>query len=121
MRIGELAAATGASVRSLRYYEAQGLLAAVRSTSGQRTYGPEAVQRVVLIQQLFDSGLCSRAMTELLPCITDPAVRTQELRARLLVERARLSNDIAVIERHRESLDKLIRELGCFPHSVDGG
>ncbi|MGH3121741.1 MAG: MerR family DNA-binding transcriptional regulator, partial [Streptosporangiaceae bacterium] len=34
MRIGELASKTGASVRSLRYYEQQGLLAAERSPSG---------------------------------------------------------------------------------------
>ncbi|ABM07836.1 DNA-binding transcriptional MerR regulator [Pseudarthrobacter sp. PvP004] len=111
MRIGELAAATGASVRSLRYYEDQGLLSPLRSQSGQRTYSHDAVQRVGLIQRLFDAGLCSKAMTELLPCITDPGKRTSELQARLLRERARLSNNIAVIERHRASLDHLIDEL----------
>jgi DNA-binding transcriptional MerR regulator len=34
MRIGELADATGVSVRSLRYYGEQGLLAADRTPSG---------------------------------------------------------------------------------------
>ena len=33
VRIGELAAQTGASVRALRYYEEQGLLSAERSAS----------------------------------------------------------------------------------------
>jgi DNA-binding transcriptional MerR regulator len=52
MRIGDLAAKAGVSVRSLRYYEEQGLLAATRTASGQRTYDAEAVDRVRLVQEL---------------------------------------------------------------------
>ncbi|WP_310208582.1 MerR family transcriptional regulator [Paenarthrobacter nitroguajacolicus] len=114
MRIGELASATGVSVRSLRYYENQGFLSPERSVSGQRIYGPESVQRVELIQRLFDAGLCSKAMTDILPFIADPRPRAAALEARLLKERERLSNDIAKIERSRESLDQLISEMGRF-------
>jgi len=45
MRIGELAARAGVSVRALRYYEEQNLLASVRSPSGQRQYPDSAVDR----------------------------------------------------------------------------
>lgn len=38
MRIGELSARTGASRRSLRYYEEQGRLVSSRSSSGQHHY-----------------------------------------------------------------------------------
>lgn len=38
MRVGELSRRTGASVRSLRYYEECGLLASERAASGQRHY-----------------------------------------------------------------------------------
>ncbi|MFI5897699.1 MerR family DNA-binding transcriptional regulator [Actinoplanes sp. NPDC051513] len=38
MRIGDLSAATGASTRSLRYYEEQGLLTSTRTPGGQRVY-----------------------------------------------------------------------------------
>lgn len=38
MRIGEVAAATGVSVRSLRYYEEQELLEAERSSGGHRNW-----------------------------------------------------------------------------------
>ena len=46
MRIGDLAEHTGASVRSLRYYEEQGLLLADRTPSGQRTYDDDAVDDI---------------------------------------------------------------------------
>lgn len=39
MRIGELAELAGVSTRSLRYYEAQGLLRARRAANGYREYG----------------------------------------------------------------------------------
>ncbi|MEW2441090.1 MerR family transcriptional regulator [Micromonospora marina] len=71
MRIGELSARTGVSARSIRYYEQQGLLAAVRTASGQRVFAESAVDRVRLVQRLFDAGLSSRRVAELLPCVTD--------------------------------------------------
>lgn len=38
MLIGELSRRTGVSARSLRYYEAQGLLSAGRGANGYRDY-----------------------------------------------------------------------------------
>ncbi|MCZ9340439.1 MerR family DNA-binding transcriptional regulator, partial [Streptomyces sp. TRM76130] len=56
MRIGELAAATGVSTRSLRYYEAQGLLSVERLANGYREYDERAVRQVALIQDLYRAG-----------------------------------------------------------------
>ncbi len=51
--IGELAAETGVSVKTLRYYSDSGLLPVVaRSTGGHRRYGPEAWERIRLIRRL---------------------------------------------------------------------
>src|SRR3712207_2910410 len=44
MQIGELAAATGLSRDTLRFYEARGLLTARRRGNGYRDYPPEAVE-----------------------------------------------------------------------------
>lgn len=55
MKIGELAAATGTSVRLLRCYEEQGLLASYRLDSGHRRYDDTAPGAVHRIRALLDS------------------------------------------------------------------
>ncbi|MGH3490863.1 MAG: MerR family transcriptional regulator [Actinopolymorphaceae bacterium] len=56
MRIGELAERTGTTTRALRYYEAQGLLAARRSANGYRDYGREDERIVTEIRSLLAIG-----------------------------------------------------------------
>ncbi|MGO2034978.1 MAG: MerR family transcriptional regulator [Brevibacterium sp.] len=68
MKIGDLSAATGVSVRSLRYYEEQELLFAERTTGGQRVYDEDASDRVRLIQCLYSAGLTSSSIALLLTC-----------------------------------------------------
>lgn len=111
MRIGALAERTGTSVRSIRYYEQQGLLAATRTPSGQRVYAEEAVDRVVLIRRLFQAGLTSRTMVDLLPCLTDPRVRTPWLTRRLGEERDRILARIAQLTGTVEALESVMADF----------
>ncbi|MDV9193741.1 MerR family transcriptional regulator, partial [Streptomyces sp. SR27] len=56
--IGELAERAGTTVKTVRYYSDRGLLPeAVRSSGGHRRYGPEALDRLVLIRSLRSLGL----------------------------------------------------------------
>jgi DNA-binding transcriptional MerR regulator len=111
MRIGDLSARTGASARSIRYYEEQGLLTAARSGSGQRTYPEAAVDRVLLIRRMFDAGIGSRTMAELLPCMSDPSIRTPWLTDRLRAERERIVAEITELTRTVAALDTVIGDL----------
>lgn len=70
MRIGELSRHTGASVRSLRYYEQQGLLSAARTMNGYREYTAEAVETVATIRSLLELGLTTALLQTVLPCTT---------------------------------------------------
>lgn len=109
MRIGELAERAGVSVRSLRYYEEQGLLHSERSPSGQRHYPEEAVDRVIFVQRLYAGGLSSRTIAEVLPCVETPSADTADAAFdRMLIERERLSAHIEELIRTRDSLDELI-------------
>jgi DNA-binding transcriptional MerR regulator len=115
MRIGDLAATTGVSARSLRYYEEQGLLASARSPGGQRHYPDGAVERVGLIQALLRAGLTSATIHDVLPCITDETTRTPWLAARLHSELARVESQIESLVRTRELLAGLVEEYAVSP------
>lgn len=115
MKIGELAAQTGVSERSLRYYEQQGLLTSDRTPGGHRVYPRSAVNRVVLIQTLLAAGLCSSKIAEVMPCMADhdgaPAPGTTStpwLAQQLRIERERLDRDIRHLQSTREVLDEVI-------------
>ncbi len=110
MRIGDLAAATGASARSLRYYEEQGLLASERSGGGQRHYPDGAVERVRLIQSLLAAGLSSGTLHDVLPCITERAIRTPWLAERLRTELDRVEEQLTALHRTRDILSGLVDE-----------
>lgn len=109
MRIGELAKRSGVSVRSLRYYEEQGLLTSTRSASGQRYYTDEQLERVALIQRLYAAGLSSRTISDVLPCVEAPSEQNQDAALeRLSQERDRLTEHIDSLIRTRDHLDGLI-------------
>jgi DNA-binding transcriptional MerR regulator len=107
MRIGELAETTGASVRSLRYYEQQGLLQSERSGGGQREYAPEAVERVQLIRCYLRSGLPTRVIAELMPCLRS-GTTTAAQRELLTAERERIAGQIAELTELSERMDWMI-------------
>ncbi|MGI8722827.1 MAG: MerR family transcriptional regulator [Geodermatophilaceae bacterium] len=69
MRIGELARRSGASVRSLRHYEQQGLLDAARTSGNYRDYPDTSLDTVRVIRTLLQAGLTTATIGRLLPCI----------------------------------------------------
>ncbi|MFF3373520.1 MerR family transcriptional regulator [Streptomyces sp. NPDC002680] len=115
MRIGELASRAGVSVRSVRYYEEQGLLTSTRSPSGQRHYTDIEVERVALIQRLYTAGLSSRTIAELLPCVDTPdEANSDSALERMAQERDRLSTHITDLVRTRDALDKLMATARAY-------
>ncbi|MGW8063164.1 MerR family transcriptional regulator [Streptomyces ziwulingensis] len=116
MRIGELAARTGVSVRALRYYEEQNLLGAERSPSGQRHYLESAVDRVRLIQQLYAAGLSSGTIAELLPCVVDGRA-TSGLVERLAAEREQVDRRITDLLHTRDRLDSVVTAATANLHT----
>lgn len=109
MRIGELGRRTGASPRSLRYYEEQGLLTSSRSSGGQRWYAQDAVERVQLVRRLFLAGLSSTTVAEVLPCVQTPSEQASDAAwTRLIQERERIDATIADLTATRNSLDQVI-------------
>lgn len=115
MRIGELAARTGVSVRSLRYYEQQGLLDPERTAAGHRVYTADHQAHVLQIQELFQAGFCSSVIQDLLPALTRPEQDEAVLRDALAAAHARLESEKRSIEAELEELGRLRDRLGLAP------
>jgi MerR family transcriptional regulator, thiopeptide resistance regulator len=91
LRIGDLARASGLSVRALRHYEAIGLLDKPRRTSaGQRVYSPDDVARLYCIMALRSLGLGLSAIG-----------RCLESEGTVLLE---------IVHRHLDGVERLLEE-----------
>jgi MerR family transcriptional regulator, copper efflux regulator len=67
MRIGELSRRSGASARSIRYYESAGLLSSRRDTRGYRDFDASAVAQIAKIKLLLRIGLDITDIVVMLP------------------------------------------------------
>jgi DNA-binding transcriptional MerR regulator len=112
MRIGALARRTGVSVRLLRYYEEQGLLAPTRRSSGYPEYTGADVDTVRRIRALLAAGLNTRVIGRVLPCLADDPDRIvptcPELVDILRVERDRIAASISQLQGTQRILDSAI-------------
>lgn len=119
MRIGELAARSGVTERSLRYYEQQGLLAPLRSPAGQRLYTPADVDAVIQIQELFAAGFCSSGIRDLLPSLQGGADGGSEtdLSRRFADAERRLEDEKRSVERELCVLRELRARFGLASHT----
>ncbi|MGI8386003.1 MerR family transcriptional regulator [Robertmurraya sp. P23] len=69
MKIGELSKLTGVSIRSLRYYEEQGILSPTRLSNGYRIYNETAIDQVHTIKFYLDLGLSIEQISGFLHCV----------------------------------------------------
>jgi DNA-binding transcriptional MerR regulator len=117
MRIGELARRAGTSVRSLRYYEEQGLLVARRGDNGYRAYDEGDVRVVREIRSLLASGFLLEEIRPFVACLRDgiearsacPAAVAQ-YRHKLAELDAHLARVMALRERVAKELANLLTE-----------
>lgn len=108
MRIGELSARTGVSVRLLRYYEQQELLAPQRTAAGQRLFGEADVATVGRIRRLLAAGLGTRTIRTILDCACGGTGDVEPcLDPLLAAEIARLDEELSQLTRHRAALSGL--------------
>src|SRR3954470_23562305 len=106
-RIGEVAAATGLTVRTLHHYDEIGLLRpAERSEAGYRLYSDDDVRRLYRIVAFRRLGLALDEIGALLEADGAPAPRAL-IRAQL----ERLEAEAAIREHLRVPLVRLLRAL----------
>ncbi len=103
MHVGELAKHTGASVRSLHYYEQMGVLHAQRQGNGYRSYGPESVEQVQRIRHLLHLGFSLTDIQLLIPCL----LQTEQGAPLCAVSAERYQQKLAELDERIQALQEL--------------
>lgn len=104
MRIGELATATGETVKTLRFWEEHGMLEAERSDSGYRYFSREMVARAGFVRQAQTLGFSLSEVRGILE-LRDEGVRPCD------DVRARLRSHLEIVQRRLAELKALELEL----------
>jgi MerR family redox-sensitive transcriptional activator SoxR len=116
--IGAVSERTGVAPSALRYYEAEGLIHADRSPSGQRRYPKATLRRISFIRAAQEVGLSLEEIRTALRALPDERTPTEEDWARLSAEwRPRLDAQIHMLERLRDRLEGCIG-CGCLSMRV---
>jgi MerR family redox-sensitive transcriptional activator SoxR len=114
LAIGALSERTGVAPSALRYYEAEGLIHAERSSGGQRRYHRDMIRRVSFVRVAQQVGLTLDEVRSALATLPETRTPTQKDWERLSSSwRPRLDAQIAMLERLRDRLDKCIG-CGCL-------
>jgi MerR family redox-sensitive transcriptional activator SoxR len=114
LTIGELAERSGVARSALRYYEAQGLIAAVRTSGNQRRYERATLRRISFIRSAQRVGLSLEEITEALSTLPGGRTPTKADWTRLSRDwRGRINDQIDRLERLRDRLDSCIG-CGCL-------
>ena len=82
MTIGEVAERANVAASALRFYEREGLIAAVRSEGGQRRYHREVLRRVAFIRAAQRVGLSLEEIKEALATLPESRTPTAAARRR---------------------------------------
>jgi DNA-binding transcriptional MerR regulator len=112
IRIRELAARTGTTTRSLRYYEEQGLLPAARSANGYRAYDEDHVRLVREIRSLQSIGFSLEDIRPFVECLLAGHEAGDECPASVDVYRRKLAYLDQHIDELKEIRDRLAGRLG---------
>ena len=109
--IGELSTRSGVPPSALRFYEAQGLIKAVRTSGNQRRFARPTLRRIAFIRTAQRVGLSLDEIKAALDTLPDNRTPNKADWARLSRGwQPRLDEQIARLERLR---DKLTSCIGC--------
>lgn len=113
LTIGQYAAAGGVGVETVRYYQRKELLHTPGRNGGIRRYGDEDVRRLRFIRSAQRAGFTLEEIRELLALDAG----NDRPRARQLAQArvAKLGEQIAELERARDSLKRLARQCAGGP------
>lgn len=128
MKIGLLAAKTGLSIQTIRFYERKSLLAAPeRTIANYRSYSEDAVKQLMFIKQCRSLNMTIEEIKLVLETRTNPENSCEGVNATLDKHIDEIENRIAELKSLQKTLfsvrsacghDKKIKECGVL-HQLD--
>jgi MerR family redox-sensitive transcriptional activator SoxR len=114
LTVSEVARRSGFAASALRFYEAQGLLSAARTSGGQRRYQRSVLRRLAFIRAARNIGLSLDEIAAALASLPETRTPTRADWARLSRGwRTRLDDQIRALIALRDGLDSCIG-CGCL-------
>jgi MerR family redox-sensitive transcriptional activator SoxR len=114
LTVSEVSRRSGFAASALRFYEDQGLIAARRSSGGQRRYERNVLRRLAFIRAAVNIGLTLAEIRDELGTLPDSRTPTKADWQRISRHwRHRIDDQIGALERLRDGLDACIG-CGCL-------
>lgn len=115
-RIGEIAKLTGVTVRTLRYYEEEGLISSHRSSARQRYYSEEVIIYIRRILELKALGFTLEEIRKIIELKAEDESGNKRRLELLSAYRMKLSESLE----HRRKIDEHIGELEWHIRQLEG-
>jgi MerR family transcriptional regulator, copper efflux regulator len=110
VNIGEVAAATGMTAKSIRYYESVGLVRpAARGANNYRAYGDREIAELRFVHRARSLGFAVKDVADLLALWRDRARASQQVHAMAAAHMAAIEQKIVNLQAMKATLQNLLR------------
>lgn len=123
LKIGDVAAQSGLSVKTVRYYEEIGLLSptVIRSESGYRLFDSSVLNRLAFVKRAQSLGLSLSEIGEILKIRDRGELPCEEVKQQLAIKVQEITEQIKALEVLRHELQGLLYHWQDHPslHHVE--
>lgn len=110
MKIGDVARATGLSVKSVRYYHDIGLIAAGRGENGYRSFDSTSIEQLHFVHQCREMGFSIDECRSLLALKRDPHRAAGEVKALAQEHLKTIADKIRRMQALEQQLNALVKQ-----------
>ena len=120
LKIGDVAARSGLSVKTVRYYEEIGLLAPTveRSDSGYRLFAPSVINRLAFVKRAQSLGLSLSEIRDILNISYRGEIHCDEVKQHLAMKVDEINQQIKALEILKSELQQLLNHWQDPPSVV---
>jgi MerR family Zn(II)-responsive transcriptional regulator of zntA len=109
LTIGKIAALSGTTPDTLRFYEREGLVVPSKGSNGYRRYGDDALQRIQFIKHAQQCGFTLAEIREMLLLRKQDSACCNDVRSLTIEKKLQVEQKIRTLQSISRALDDLIK------------